>query len=211
MSSLLAWVYGHSRQRHVSQGAQHRREPVAPARGARARRPQLDNLCLCDGPLHSCLVLVLCVLPVLLVVPAPCAVSSFLLPLRVCFVCCLRLLCLFALCCLLPLCLCLFSSHSVFIFSLEKPLRSQTNGNLSDCPRGSLGCRPASLSSLDGVQIFVTNFWPSSGASANPRIPAPTNVSIQMTPSEALESHQQAWLWRCLAPTQLSTHNEHCR
>ena len=52
--------------------------------------------------------------------------------------------------------------------------------------------------SLDarGLQVFVTNFWPMSGASANPKIPLEASVELTIKASSQMKLPSTAFLWR---------------
>merc|ERR1712062_365966 len=49
---------------------------------------------------------------------------------------------------------------------------------------------------VSGLQIFVTNFWPMEGASAAPKDPVESSVSVTITAPEATKVPDTAFLWR---------------
>lgn len=50
--------------------------------------------------------------------------------------------------------------------------------------------------SVRGLQVFVTNFWPMEGATANPKIPETTSITLTIAARAGMKVPDTAFLWR---------------
>jgi xylan 1,4-beta-xylosidase len=61
---------------------------------------------------------------------------------------------------------------------------------------GSNAGSSATNGPLEGLQVFVSNFWPSGGASAAPRTPVNTQITLQLGALAAASGSSRCFLWR---------------